>query len=974
MAELRELPTFDTANGDEIEPTVATSVVTEVVLGQKGTARVVMAPLEEDEDDEEEESSSSSDESTAPPIPTTLRASPSHATLDDYTPKAAAARAAPSHQHGKGGQCAPGSRGWGAEAPVTPMEEEISVSTKIDVDDAVARYVKMRALLGSPVGTANGTGVSEGPLNGGDGHGNGFVCLHGTAIEVGDERAVPIVTCTSVGSSGERTVGPVDLGELKRVLEGERREDIGELYEALMRDLRGSEEGSEGGSDASNRSDLGSRGREGEGGEATSPREQVECLLECYASLAGGSTLPSTLGGSMRMEEEGTVFTVGRSEVVIETGGALPAGRGKAAAEKTKAKKKPSKPGFLSRKFSSGRKSPPPADDKKKSSEKKGRGTKKADAKKKRDVQKPTANKSSAKKAHGNAAGRPGGFRRLFSTKERRAATASKGKQERKNAAKKAGAAEAAASAFAAASTPGGGDPPPPDGGNQTPLPTATSDARSVGTGATDQTARLIDDAATVLASLVVGAREGPLDWTAVATEGSSDDDVTSGGVNGSDDVTGDATDGEEDEEVVSVALTTTEGKACDGYEVVQGQSAGAKDRIVASRPCFGPRAGAKEATDDAEASGAGEAKCAAAAASGRATNSAKGPTPNQPAKPSKEPPVEQATATDGLFDDARSRRSARTLLADGEVAPRSVRKSTRKLFVEKQTKARRKPAAARGVAPEGRAVASTSRAEKSVRSSKSARRKTKAAAGGGRSIQSKKRSPPVRPAASDNEASFVEPEPSKEPAPPASKGAADWLNCHAEARSYESHAAEARQDDDETTNEGLDGGIAWIDWAALANKGENAARDAGIDTEALFDYWNAAVGSSVDDADLELRDDAPRDGAADEGGWFAPLAHFLGSSQLGDLGRTPAAETDDEVERRDERSRRSRRSRKGRRSKSASRSRRGQSRSDGRSEAGRSRSRSRKSKASRRSRSRRSSAGKSHRRKEAEEEMVAVH
>ena len=177
-------------------------------------------------------------EESVPTIPTTLHASPSNAQLAGYRPKYEAGPAA-----------------GGAEPCLEPyLARRVEVSTRVDVDDALSRYGRMAELLGQ-------------------------------------DHNPPIITCNASVESG-RTMEPVDLAELREVLEREAEDEIGVLYEAIMRD---GEDGD------------GQGGEEDQGGHAravgaalshaTSRREKVECLLECYASLAGGSTLPSTLEG-----------------------------------------------------------------------------------------------------------------------------------------------------------------------------------------------------------------------------------------------------------------------------------------------------------------------------------------------------------------------------------------------------------------------------------------------------------------------------------------------------------------------------------------------------------------------------------------------------------------------------------------------------------------------------------------------------
>ena len=139
----------------------------------------------------------------------------------------------------------------------------------------------------------------------------------------GPGKTPPIIMCNaSTDSSG--TVDAVNLEELKNVLEKEPKEEIGILYDAIMKELGISVSASEhdNGNNSANANNV-SGVRKGEPPNTNSnndrsdgssnkirrmskvistttsesQREKVECLLDCYASIAGGSTLPSTWEG-----------------------------------------------------------------------------------------------------------------------------------------------------------------------------------------------------------------------------------------------------------------------------------------------------------------------------------------------------------------------------------------------------------------------------------------------------------------------------------------------------------------------------------------------------------------------------------------------------------------------------------------------------------------------------------------------------
>ena len=87
---------------------------------------------------------------------------------------------------------------------------QVIVPTRIDVDDAVRHYNNMTELLGSRSPSPN------------------------------------VVTCNLYVET-RNTVKPMDLGELRGVLEREPKEEIRILYNAIMREIRGGGGGQGGG-------------------------------------------------------------------------------------------------------------------------------------------------------------------------------------------------------------------------------------------------------------------------------------------------------------------------------------------------------------------------------------------------------------------------------------------------------------------------------------------------------------------------------------------------------------------------------------------------------------------------------------------------------------------------------------------------------------------------------------------------------
>ena len=253
---------------------------------------------EEDEDDDDETSSAAS---SIPTIPSTLHATPNNAILTSYKPKADTTKHTRQLNH-----------------PSAPLK----LSSKIDVDDAISHYTKMSRLLGV---------VDQNTNN----------------------PELPVITCNASTLSKD-TVEPVNLIELKHVLENESPEEIGVLYDAIMKELnvktsdgreideidgttsRSRSENGDGleddGEDSSLTSSLNSIiseshyaqddndnvGKNGNGNnnnaEGSKKRmdqhvDKVVTLLDCYASIAGGSTLVTSFGG-------GTITTKSRSDSV----------------------------------------------------------------------------------------------------------------------------------------------------------------------------------------------------------------------------------------------------------------------------------------------------------------------------------------------------------------------------------------------------------------------------------------------------------------------------------------------------------------------------------------------------------------------------------------------------------------------------------------------------------------------------------
>ena len=202
---------------------------------------------EEEEDDEEEdgeeEESLMSSESSMPTIPSILQATPSREVLSGYRPKSGHATSSRSrHRHREDGA--------------------IGVSSRIDVDDAVSTLRSMEKLLLETFGEDK-----EGTAGGGMGGGGGLV--------------IPLNSFET-----RQTLPPVDLEELKAVLERDSPMEIERLYEAIMRELEREEDP-----------------------EKASRRRKVDSLMDCYASIAGGSTLPTNLGGTFHADSLTTMPT-----------------------------------------------------------------------------------------------------------------------------------------------------------------------------------------------------------------------------------------------------------------------------------------------------------------------------------------------------------------------------------------------------------------------------------------------------------------------------------------------------------------------------------------------------------------------------------------------------------------------------------------------------------------------------------------
>ena len=196
---------------------------------------------EEDEDCEEEESLMSS-ESSMPTIPSILQATPSREVLSGYRPKSGHATSSRSRHRREDGA--------------------IGVSSRIDVDDAVSTLRSMEKLLLETFGEDK-----EGTAGGGMGGGGGLV--------------IPLNSFET-----RQTLPPVDLEELKAVLERDSPMEIERLYEAIMRELEREEDPKK-----------------------ASRRRKVDSIMDCYASIAGGSTLPTNLGGTFHADSLTTMPT-----------------------------------------------------------------------------------------------------------------------------------------------------------------------------------------------------------------------------------------------------------------------------------------------------------------------------------------------------------------------------------------------------------------------------------------------------------------------------------------------------------------------------------------------------------------------------------------------------------------------------------------------------------------------------------------
>jgi len=175
---------------------------------------------------EDDDENSTSSDSTVPTIPSTLHATPSNARLAEYKPKCHGARSPDK-----------------ASAPFALFQSYQTLSSRVNVDDAILFYQKMSELLGPDV--------------------------------------IPsVIPADPSLLSCDKTVDPVDLAELRGLLVNEDPAEIRELYDAIVGELK-----------MTSTRELEEHQRDMADG------DRVECLLDCYASIAGESTLPST-GGS----------------------------------------------------------------------------------------------------------------------------------------------------------------------------------------------------------------------------------------------------------------------------------------------------------------------------------------------------------------------------------------------------------------------------------------------------------------------------------------------------------------------------------------------------------------------------------------------------------------------------------------------------------------------------------------------------